>query len=346
MSLVGAAEAAAIGWETMTSDTASGFQKLTAGIGIASSALMAFGQTQQALSFIPGMGGIKGVLISAGLTIGSMLIKSVGKAIDDAMVSTEEHIQNLQDSNNNLNQATQNTKAAIETVQTQNENYLEGIKKIQSFDQDPTTLAEDIFESNKKALGLINKYGLKSEDYTTESNGLIKINEDILKQQEQKAKDVAESADFANILGQALNEKVGIQTEQRALRSQIHGVSIHGQNNGNIFDFMSKAGVQDKEGKLFFDDYKKIYEGGNWEEFRQIMKNNPNNRSLDNFEKYMELESKSQSADFGIENASRVLANKMLGEAGYNTQTQEGYTAIAEVAAKNLGTANRKRIPQ
>jgi hypothetical protein len=46
---------------------------------------------------------------------------------------------------------------------TNNEEYLNGIKEINSLSQDPTTLAEDIFESNKKALSLINDYNLSSD---------------------------------------------------------------------------------------------------------------------------------------------------------------------------------------
>jgi hypothetical protein len=64
-------------------------------------------------------------------------------------------------SNNELTTATNSTNEAVENAQTQNEDYLKGIEKIKSLNHDPVQLAEDIFESNKKALNLITEYGLQ-----------------------------------------------------------------------------------------------------------------------------------------------------------------------------------------
>ena len=63
---------------------------------------------------------------------------------------------NLANSNSEFTTASSSAAKAAETAKIQNEEYLTGVEKIKSLSQDPTTLAEDIYESNKKALELIN----------------------------------------------------------------------------------------------------------------------------------------------------------------------------------------------
>jgi hypothetical protein len=65
-------------------------------------------------------------------------------------------MQNLANSDNELASAATTATEAAETAKIQNDEYLQGVEKIKSLSQDPTTLAEDVYESNKRALELIN----------------------------------------------------------------------------------------------------------------------------------------------------------------------------------------------
>ena len=312
--------------------------------GISSSVLNAGSAFTGLQSALTGLGNISASTAGWIAGIATALTMVVSTAIElhnKATVSDKEHQQNLINSSNELNAFAATTADHLETVKAQNEDYLEGVKKIKSFDQDPTTLAEDIFESNKKALNLINEYGLTKGQYSTGANGLIEIDGNVLKQYgEITAQQSNTLSEYANIFGQASVDKTQAENNlQDSKNKNLADVSalLSMENNilsedgkdilRNILDIDSD-GILDSM-SLNGEQVSQMMSDGTW---NKLMKESAINSSyFDNIKQigldYDKAAQNKVQADLSYDSSLQVLSNKILQDAGYNSANTDGYLA-------------------
>ena len=327
-------------WTSMADGTATLTTTLS---GIASTVFNASSAITGFQSALTGLGGISAQTAGKiGLVITALtaLVSTAMEIYDRATVSDKEHAQNLIDSSNELDNFTSTTKSHLETVKAQNEDYLEGVKKIKSFDQDPTTLAEDVFESNKKALNLITEYGLTEGQYSTGTNGLIEIKDSVLEQYgEQAAKQANTLSEYANVFGQARVDKEQayassndrtqllttnrtestkdnnwISNEQAAILDQYFEQPTHQGNGIKTYELTSEIINQMAKDGVWNDFIKTIPEvaRANLEQMKS--------------EYDLGVSDKAQ-ADVLYDSSLSVLSNKILQDAGYNASNTDGYLA-------------------
>jgi hypothetical protein len=89
----------------------------------------------------------------------SLLIMGVIAAVNLGIAAWDRYTTNMQELQAGLSKSTEElsnnaetSAQAAELATSNNEKYLDGVKKIKSLSQDPSALAEDIYESNKMAL--------------------------------------------------------------------------------------------------------------------------------------------------------------------------------------------------
>ena len=327
-------------WTSLADGTATLTSTLS---GIASTALNAGSAITGFQSALTGLGGISAATAGKiGLVITALtaLVSTAMEIYDRATVSDKEHAQNLIDSSNELDNFTSTTKSHLETVKAQNEDYLEGVKKIKSFDQDPTTLAEDIFESNKKALNLITEYGLTEGQYSTGTNGLIEIKDNVLKQYgEQAAKQANILSEYANVFGQArVDKEQAYASSNDQTQLLTTNKTKNTQNNNWISDEQAAILDQYFEQPTYQGNGIKTYEltseiinqmakDGVWNDFiKTIPEVAKANLEQMKSEYDLGVSDKAQ-ADVLYDSSLSVLSNKILQDAGYNASNTDGYLA-------------------
>ena len=348
MMLVSSGQSLAALMESLSEGTATFSSGLMGVVSTLATGAAGFGQLTNALSMIPSLGasaasGI-GLVVTALMVLGPM----IADWFDKISTSSQEHLQNLAMSNNELTTATNSTNEAVKNAKTQNEDYLKGIEKIKSLNHDPVQLAEDIFESNKKALSLITEYGLQQGiDYITNNNGLIDIKEESLNAQIDKKSSTATNADYAEIIGTALNKQA--TNIEKLTHTEISAMS----NDQNLrFNPAGARWMLDKEEKDFYDRYdknkdsifnadelKELYANGEWESFRKAfsqLEGTVGDNLVKRIEQNIADSNIKQSDAFGVTNASMVVANQLLKDNGYTSENLEGYSAIAHNMAQQM----------
>ena len=244
-------------------------------------------------------------------------------------------LKNTEELSNNAETSAQ----AAELATSNNEKYLDGVKKIKSFSQDPSTLMEDIYQSNKMALQLIQDYNLASDEYITNSQGLIEISEDKLEEKAQEKANTATIADMSNVIGNAANAQISADKNLTQFQ-QNYMLTEAGKNINEILSANGLAGsvpVQDmiqayKKGgedwenfKNQYDKYSSIKGGPDWTIVEQAI--------IDNA---LSLEDKKTQSDLQLANAARVSAGMVLNQQGITPANQEGYLAIQEAVREQI----------
>ena len=362
MMLVSSGQSLAALMESLSEGTATFSSGLMGVVSTLATGAAGFGQLTNALSMIPSLGasaasGI-GLVVTALMVLGPM----IADWVDKITMTSQEHLQNLAMSNNELTAATNSTNEAVENAKTQNEDYLKGVEKIKSLNHDPVQLAEDIFESNKKALNLITEYGLQqSVDYVTSNNGLIDIKEESLNAQIDKKSSTATNADYAEIIGTALNKQA--TNIEKITHDEISAMSNDQNLRFDPLDPTGKKWMSDKEEKDFYDRYdknkdsifnadelKQLYTSGEWESFRKAfdqLEGIAGDNLVKRIEQNIADNNIKQSDIFGVTNASMVVANQLLKDNGYTSENLEGYSAIAHNMAQQMSEQYLKEwIPE
>ena len=276
----------------------------------------------------------------------SLGIMGVIAAIDLGIEAWDYFTTNIQEvqagllkSTEELSNNAETSAQAAELATSNNEKYLDGVKKIKSFSQDPSTLMEDIYQSNKMALQLIQDYNLASDEYITNSQGLIEISEDKLEEKAQEKANTATIADMSNVIGNAANAQISADKNLTQFQ-QNYMLTEAGKNINEILSANGLAGsvpVQDmiqayKKGgedwenfKNQYDKYSSIKGGPDWTIVEQAI--------IDNA---LSLEDKKTQSDLQLANAARVSAGMVLNQQGITPANQEGYLAIQEAVREQI----------
>ena len=282
-----------------------------------------------------------------------MLASTATEFWDQTHTNTEEMQQNLVNSSNELANVANTAKDTADTSKSANEAYLEGIDKIKSFAQDPTSLAEDIYESNKRALELINEYDLSKGvgGYSIAENGLIEINKEVLDKQQQLREDNAISTDYANIIGQAVNKaklaSITTETEDNELDKTIQDLKV---NRSKWMPDKQELIDAYRGGPEAWEALKQSYELDNLNLFAQTwhkttlrqtdLSNQQWQDLFDSLEKTVG-QGEENLANAQLDTAAMSTAAKILSDRNITAESQEAYSAYQK---NNVSTASQGRL--
>lgn len=326
--------------------TASFSSTLTAITSSILQSAMGFQGLNSALAMIPSLGAGAASGIALAVTALLVLASTAAEFWDQTHTSNKEMMQNLANSNSELTTASSSAAKAAETAKIQNEEYLTGVEKIKSLSQDPTTLAEDIYESNKKALELINQYNLQGGvDYLTGANGLIEIKKESLQQEEANRNNISQNADYASILGQALNQKKSDQIERT--EDQFSQMIDNFSNEINPFDklwaneeqkaFLEKYNTDADANKFNIEELAQIYQDGQLQKYTELFSKASSIESLETaIQDYLDNKADVELNDAAVDNATNIVANKILADNGITAATQEGFSGYQAVVADSI----------
>lgn len=344
--------------------------------GMASTTLNAasgFDSIKTALTGLCGISASTAGWIGLAVTALGTLLPLIIDFVDKANVSDKEHAQNLIDSSNELATFASTTEQHLENVKTQNEDYLKGVEKIKSLDQDPATLAEDIYESNKKAFELIDQYGLAEDQYTRAGNGLIEISKDVLQTYgENIAEQSKITADYANVLGQAAINKEQAErafSEAESKKADVLDYLVMPTQNYNAeygntlyHQQMQKYNSLTNEGREILKGIigeealttgaisaERIANAINSGEWDRLMGEVTSNQSQFDAIKQMGLDYNNTSSDqeranIMYDSAARIASSKMLADAGYDVN-EDGYSVKSEILAEKMSAAMQSQMP-
>ena len=299
-------------------------------------------------SALTGLGGL-GAGAASGIALAAtallMLASTATEFWDQTHTNTEEMQQNLVNSSNELANVANTAKDTADTSKSANEAYLEGIDKIKSFAQDPTSLAEDIYESNKRALELINEYDLSKGvgGYSIAENGLIEINKEVLDKQQQLREDNAISTDYANIIGQAVNKaklaSITTETEDNELDKTIQDLKV---NRSKWMPDKQELIDAYRGGPEAWEALKQSYELDNLNLFAQTwhkttlrqtdLSNQQWQDLFDSLEKTVG-QGEENLANAQLDTAAMSTAAKILSDRNITAESQEAYSAYQKIAA-------------
>ena len=348
----GAMEALAAGEaiKSFTTSLQDGTATLTSSLtSIASAVLQGASGFQGLATALTGLGGLSAGAASGIALVATALLALASTAAefwDQTHTSNKEMMQNLANSNSELTTALSSAAKAAETAKIQNEEYLTGVEKIKSLSQDPTTLAEDIYESNKKALELINQYNLQGGvDYSTGANGLIEIKKESLQQEEANRNNISQNADYASILGQALNQKKSDQIERT--EDQFSQMIDNFSNEINPFDklwaneeqkaFLEKYNTDADANKFNIEELAQIYQDGQLQKYTELFSKASSIESLETaIQDYLDNKADVELNDAAVDNATNIVANKILADKGITAATQEGFSGYQAVVADSI----------
>ena len=274
--------------------------------------------------------GIMGVIAAINLGI---------EAWDYFTTNMQELQAGLSKSTEELSNNAETSAQAAELATSNNEKYLEGVKKIKSLSQDPSALAEDIYESNKMALQLIQDYNLASDEYITNSQGLIEISENKLQEKAQEKADASFLSDMSNVLGSALNAKISADENLKQFQRDFENKTEATQN---ISDAMAKSGIS--SGQTYtVQQMTGNYMAGTeqWEEFKAQVNQQYKNVDWEAIEQSIidnasSFYDRSDQGNLQLTNAARISAGMVLNQQGITPANQEGYLAIQESVRKQI----------
>ena len=324
--------------------TASFSSTLTAITSSILQSAMGFQGLNSALAMIPSLGAGAASGIALAVTALLALASTAVEFWDQTHTNNKEMMQNLSSSNNELATASSTAAEAAETAKIQNEDYLKGVEKIKSLSQDSTTLAEDIYESNKKALELINQYNLQNGiDYSTGANGLIEIKKQSLQQEETNRDKVSQNVDYATLMGQAINQ----QKTNKIKRSEdtFSNITDNFSNEINRFErgifaneeqkaFLNKYNTDGDTTRFNIAELAQIYQDGQLQQYTELFSKASSFENLTTaIEGYLKNEIDAGLDDSGINNAANVVANKILADNNITAATKEGFTGYQQVVA-------------
>lgn len=297
-------------------------------------AVSGFDSLKTSLTGLAGLGSGAAGWISAAITGITLVASSISDWVDTLYVSAEEHQQNLQTSSQELDTSVSATSERIEIVKSQNEDYLEGIKKINSLSQDPTTLTKDIYESNKKALNLIQEYGLDSSQYATESNGLINIDKQVLKDAEVQSVKNNTVAQYANLLADSKQQLTNAMAEGYEFSYDARGYGGITSKQAKIMEqyganFQSNGMVR----KYTFtpEQFTDFVASDDFNELLASTSGNAYNTLIDWASQYQDIKLNQEQYN----SSKQTVANKILSEEGYDT-SDTGYSAKASILSKKI----------
>ena len=334
--------------------TATLTSSLTSITSVAMSGAMGVQGLTKAIGAIPGVSAASAGWIGLAVTAALAAISVLSDAIDKSSTSRKELATNLVSSNNELASSTKTTSNAVEQYKTQNNSYLDSINKIKSLSYDPSNMAEDIYQANKQALELIEQYGLTGNDYTSNAQGLIEIDNRVLNAKVKEQEQYAKSADYAEILGKSLNNSNNERLEFLEQSNRTQADVLMAMNNAtNAYNNMSNSvssgfqAVAAKEGQAWrevtysqiLDAWTKKTEGNEteWknltEQFSQVDWKSVE-ISLKNRDR---AESEyDHDSNLGVLSAARVVASKILADQGITEKNTKAYSAYAENISKQI----------
>lgn len=344
--------------ESLTNGTASFTSAITGLLGAFTNGAMGVNAVAQGLNALGNVGLGTGTKIGIAIAALTAAISLGTKIYDKWTVSESEHQQNLIDSSNELNNSVSITQERIETVERQNKEYLDGVKKIESLSQDPTTLAQDIFESNQKALNLISEYGLTSDQYTTSANGVIKIDENVLKGIETSAENANQVSQYANILGQAWIDKEQAQDNKPGLDSEGQSKINALMNNFTdqdlakyINEYMENNSISDPFSFTDAQIFELVHSEGYQEAVSKTIQKLSSGElglydqlyvdTIDALTEYSNNENviKSINAENHWDAAVNTVTGKIMQDSGYDSTVTEGYQAKSKILAAQVEAA-------
>ena len=189
--------------QSLQNGTATFSSAMTSIVYTLATSAMGFAQLKNALGSISilssGAATGIGLFVSALAVLGPM----IAETIDNLTLSNDEYRASIARSTSEIQGAVQTTSEIISSIQSSSETHLNNIRTIESYSQNPATLANDIYEANKQSLDMISEYGknwIEGRDYQIEDNGLIKISESALNTlEEQYSKNNTELERTANL---------------------------------------------------------------------------------------------------------------------------------------------------
>ena len=293
-------------------------------VSVTSNGLMAF----SSLSHV--MGGPYAAALMAAMT----LITMVSKAIDKNNISEKERINTLKQSDAELDNATTANKNLIETYKTQNENYNESIEKIKINMANPDQLANDIFYANKQAMELVSEYGLKENQYSKNSMGLIEIDQKVLDNQvevmEKANMDLQRTSALSGATTQQELAEIGIEN---LLKKSYFRVDTNADLHSNQLDQKTvfgnernEDGTIDYENRWTFDEMMSIYGTKAWDEAKNLAKNQGYEKMFKDMEEQI---LQYQEANNLLNLAARNNVDYLLKSQEYTLDGAETFAALA-----------------
>lgn len=253
------------------------------------------------------------------------------EAFDYFTTSTEEYATSIARSTQNLQNAATTTAKAFEQSQSDSETHLANVRKIESYSQDPSEMANAIYEANKQAIDMITKYGqnwIEGNEYSVDqNNGLIKIKESTLKNVQEEKESIGEDFERTANLAQATQqlEQVNLALENFRMIGRDKQVS---QEMANLFlesltHVTPKLMSQYKNGEK---DFSSILQRGSSKVSFTL--------SPEEVQQLVEIYEKQQSSLGLIDLTSQQNIGKILQEQGYTSQNTQEYKFLQEQASE------------